>query len=192
MSHNDDLDKNIIAGHEYDGIKELDNPLPKWWQVTFYLTIIFSIIYYGYYELGSGPSTQLELEQDLAKISQDQQKAEASAPKAEDVDFKALIANAEAMQRAQGHFASKCAACHGQKGEGLIGPNLTDNYWIHDKGSFVGVVKIIEKGVLDKGMPPWKGVIPDAEVKELSAYVLSLKGTNPPNAKAPQGDLVEE
>lgn len=191
MENNNDLDKNLIAGHEYDGIKELDNPLPKWWQFIFYATIIFSAGYYWHYELSDGPTLKQELDTELAVYSAEREKVAAAQPKAEDVDFNTLIQDEAAMKRAADHFTSKCAACHGTKGEGLIGPNLTDNYWIHGKGEFATINKVLAGGVLDKGMPPWKGVIPDKEIMEVSAYIITMKGSNPPNAKAPQGELVE-
>ena len=88
-------------------------------------------------------------------------------------------------------YSARCASCHGDKGQGIIGPNLTDDYWIHGDGSIPAILKVMNEGVPDKGMPPWKGVIPAELEDDVAAYVYSIYGTNPPGAKAPQGELIE-
>lgn len=179
-----------VLSHNYDGIQELDNPLPKWWLFTFYITIVFSIFYYGYYELYGGPSSDKYLSQSLSEIQK--KKVSVKETSSETLkSFDELVSNKEMMELGKGHFSSKCAPCHGQKGEGVIGPNLTDSFWISSKGNLEGVLVAIQKGFPDKGMPAWKALIPAKEQPYLAAYVMTLKGTNPPNAKAPQGDKVE-
>lgn len=166
-------EKAILLSHNYDGIQELDNPLPKWWQVTFYATIIFSVFYIGYYEFGSGPSLLQELESDLAVI-------EAKRPKDVGAQLlaavKASSADATLIAAGQVAFAGKCASCHADQAQGLIGPNLTDHHWIHGDGSAEEIYKVIAEGVADKGMPPWAAVIPDDEMKSLMVYLLSIRG----------------
>ena len=184
-------DELLIEGHDYDGIQELDNPLPQWWLVTFFGTIIFGFLYWVYYEPLSGPTLTEELNQDLARIEQMQKSAEEEAPKAADVNFDDLQNDAAAMARAEKHYQTKCASCHANQMQGLIGPNLVDNYWIYDKGDNATLVKLIQDGIPDKGMPPWKGIIKDREIMELVAYIKSKSGSNPPNPKEPQGELVE-
>ena len=95
------------------------------------------------------------------------------------------------LETGKGHYAAKCAACHGQNGEGLIGPNLTDKYWIHSKGKAPGLLAAIRKGFPAKGMPPWEALIPKEDHVALAAYVYSLQGTNPEGGKEPQGELIE-
>ena len=189
MKNNDD--PLLIAGHDYDGIQELDNPLPRWWLVTFFGTIIFGILYWIYYEPLSGPSLNEELQASLSQIQMKQQKADAAGPKASEVDFNTLMGQEDALKRAEMHYQAKCASCHGKELQGLIGPNLVDKYWVHNKGDNAGLVEVIKVGVLDKGMPPWKGVIPDKEIFEIVAYIKSKSGSEVPNPKAPEGDLVE-
>lgn len=187
-----DIDKDLIKGHEYDGIQELDNPLPGWWLITFYGTIIFSVVYYYYYEIGSGPSHSEELAASLNSIKAAHEKVVEEAPKASDIDFAALMADPEVIAKGKAHYTKvACNACHGLNGEGIIGPNLTDNYWIHGKGDYEVIVEKIAEGILDKGMPPHKDRLKPQEIIELTVYVKSLAGSNPANAKAPQGDLVE-
>lgn len=188
---NKDHDK-PIAGHEYDGIQELDNPLPKWWLATFWGTIIFAVIYVGYFMLGPGLSHDERLAKRWAAITGEvavQQEARAAAEA--DIDVAAIQADPEAMAIGKKKFQEICVACHGANGEGTIGPNLTDKYWIHSQGTIDGVLLSIREGFPDKGMPPWGAIIPADEHVPLAAYVLTLQGTNPPNAKAPQGELVE-
>tara|TARA_B100000749_G_scaffold280223_1_gene275359 strand:- start:59651 stop:60229 length:579 start_codon:yes stop_codon:yes gene_type:complete len=192
MSDKDNnVDPLLIQGHDYDGIEELDNPLPQWWLVTFLGTIVFGFLYWIYYEPLSGPTLMEELNEDLARIEKIQEKNEAQAPKLETVNFATLIDDSEAMGRAKVHFVAKCATCHGQQMQGLIGPNLVDKYWIHGKGTPEAMVGVIRNGVVEKGMVPWKGVIKDSEINEIVAYIISKEGTEVPNPKAPQGDKVD-
>jgi len=187
-----------IAGHEYDGIKELNNPLPKWWLATFFGTIIFAFFYFGYFQLGHAPSQDERLAASLARIQgvKEQAATEAAAETpahetAENVDVEALEHDPKVLAIGKAQFDSKCMPCHGAHGEGIIGPNLTDKYWIHSKGDLQGILESFRKGFPDKGMPPWGELIPPDEHIPLAIYVMSLQGTNPPNAKAPQGELVE-
>lgn len=176
--------------HEYDGIRELDNPLPGWWLATFYGTIVFALLYVGYYHLGTGPSLVEELQRDMAEISEKAKPAEGpSGP-----DESALLAVLEdpaALRLGKEQYAAKCASCHGNQGEGSIGPNLTDAYWIHGDGSITAIATVVSDGVAAKGMPPWKGLLKEDELVAVVGFVKSLKGTKPANAKAPQGELRE-
>ena len=181
-----------ISGHDYDGIQELDNPLPKWWLATFYGTILFSIIYWGYYELGRGPSSSEALATRMAAINSSYAVAEEAAMEAaENVDVDALTSDPELLAAGAKGFAEKCAVCHGDAGEGNIGPNLTDKYWVHSQGDMPGIVKAIRDGFPTKGMPPWAALMSAEEQSQIAAYVISIEGTDPPNAKEPQGELVE-
>ena len=187
MSNEDDK----LLDHEYDGIQELNNPLPGWWLATFYGTIIFAVAYYIYYTFMGGPDSDARLAEKLAAIDAVKQEAVAAAPADEDIDVKALIKKKKKMEVGKKHFVAVCAACHGQNAEGIIGPNLTDKYWIHSKGDAQGIINAIRLGFPEKGMPPWDAVVPRADQPALAAYVISLQGSNPANAKEPQGDLVE-
>lgn len=184
-----------IAGHEYDGIQELNNPLPKWWLATFFGTIVFALLYFGYYVLGNGPSQDATLASRMAKIegrTEAHQAAAASVPETEQkIDVDKIMHDKAAMAAGKSVFETNCAPCHGQQGEGSIGPNLTDKYWLHSKGDVAGILKSFREGFPDKGMPPWDKLIPPDEQVPLAVYVKSLQGTNPPNPKEPQGQLVD-
>lgn len=177
-----------IAGHDYDGIQELDNPLPMWWLWTFFGTIIFAFIYYIHYEFRAGPNLDEELAADMAAIEQVKTTAAAEAPKA---DFATILGDPNKIQAGAAVFTGKCASCHGDKGQGLVGPNLTDKSWIHGAKP-EEMLAVINKGVLDKGMPPWEGVLKADEIENVIAFIHSLKGTNPAGAKPPQGTEVPD
>lgn len=175
-------------GHEYDGIREFDNPLPMWWLWTFLGTIIFAFIYYIHYQFNIGPSLDQELKEDMTVI--EKLKAEAGQNVAL-VDWKTLLKDPARIQAGGVVFSGKCAACHGDKGQGLVGPNLTDKAWLHGSKP-EEIFKVVSKGVLDKGMPPWDGILKDDEMKNVIVFIDSIKGTNPPGGKPPQGAEVAD
>ena len=182
----------IDLSHDYDGISELDNKLPPWWTVAFGITILFSVVYLYRYHVGHTAPLQLE-ELEIAIKKGEAEKAAYLAKSASNVDEN-TVAMLDAAGIASGKtlFAANCIACHGNAGEGnAVGPNLTDNYWLHG-GSINDVFKTIKYGVTEKGMRSWKDDMSPIQMAQLASYIKSLKGTNPPNAKEPQGDLFEE
>ena len=178
----------VATDHNYDGIIELDNSLPPWWVYMFYGTIAFSFVYVFYFHFLDGPSQAEEYNKEIELASL--KKTEMLKQTAGKVDENTVILLTEAADIAKGKssFITKCAACHGQAGEGGVGPNLTDEYWIHG-GSISSIFKTIKYGVQEKGMIAWEAQMPALEMQQLSSFIMSLKGTNPANAKAPQGDL---
>ncbi len=181
----------LIKGHDYDGIQELNNPLPGWWLMTFYITIVFAVIYYSYYTFFGGPTSDEELAQQMSVISSEQQLAQETVPVKSEEDYLALLGNQEVLEKGKTEYTLKCLACHGDKGQGLIGPSLADEYWIHGDGSVPAILVVANNGVADKGMPAWKGVIPEETLEAVAVYIYSLYGTNPPGARPPQGEKVE-
>lgn len=189
----DDQDEVKVLDHEYDGIQELDNPLPRWWLATFYLAILFTPLYIGWFHFGPGLSLRDELARDLSDLKARQVASQASGPSGPTEEELLAILNDPARREAgRAKFDSTCASCHGGKGEGGIGPNLADNYWLHGNGGMAAIVHIVSDGVPEKGMPPWKTLLKGDEILAVSAYVKSLRGTNPPGAKAPQGAEIKE
>ncbi|MCB0327953.1 MAG: c-type cytochrome [Bdellovibrionales bacterium] len=180
-----DHEKDQVRQTKYDGIEEYDNQLPTWWKITFYITLVFGFFYWMfYYTFDQGRSQKELLEKAQASY---QEKVERLAPKIDQVDFAALSQDAVILTQGHEVFESYCKSCHGDHAQGLIGPNLTDEYWIHG-GEPREIVEIIEKGVIEKGMTPWKGVLSSTDIYHVVAYVLSLEGSEPSNAKAPQGE----
>ena len=180
-----------IPDHDYDGIKELDNPAPTWWTVSFIAFIVIGLGYYGYYEFGPGHSIRYELAHEMQELE-----LRASARKGmESVDTNQLVAlvkDTSAVSLGKGVFASKCVACHGAQAQGVIGPNLTDDYWLHGDGTVGAIYQIVKEGIPEKGMPPWGPILKADELMKVAAYIRSIRGSNPGNAKAPQGELKHE
>ena len=178
-----------ILDHEYDGIREYDNPLPGWWVAIFWLSFFFSIGYVLWYEVGIGPSVYDDYAADqLAHYAK-----QAELYKDLEVSDKSIMefaADADLMNGVAGLFKASCASCHRPDGGGSIGPNLTDDYWLHG-GTPMNVYTTIAEGVPAKGMQAWLDQLGPVQVMYLAAYVSGpLSGSNPPNPKAPQGTQV--
>ncbi len=178
--------------HEYDGIIEHDNPLPTWWLWTFFLTIIFSFVYFIHYELGGGPTLSQELQVAMKEIEKIQSTASTQAPMETEESLKELFAKDGMLAVGAAQFTSKCAACHGNELQGTIGPNLADKFWLHGKGTRLDMLKVIREGVPEKGMPPWGPVMKREEIYAVTAYIISKKDSKPAGAKEPQGEAVED
>ncbi|RMG12756.1 MAG: hypothetical protein D6731_13330 [Planctomycetota bacterium] len=172
-----------ILDHNYDGIQEYDNPLPGWWSFIFWATIIFTPLYVAYYHWGPGLLVFEEYEQDRAARAGAAPSGE-SGPSEE--ALAALAADEAKMKQAAELFAQKCVACHGPQGQGLIGPNLCDDYFLHGP-TRLDAYRTIRDGVPAKGMIAWGKQLSPEQLQLLAAYVSSLRGSNPPNPKAPQG-----
>lgn len=182
MSKQESNDKDpLLLEHDYDGIQELDNPLPNWWLVTFLGAVIFSFIYWLHYTFGGGASLQEELKMAMNELPK------TSEIQLNDQELELKFKEVGVLQKGKAVFASKCAACHGIEGQGVIGPNLTDQFWIHGKGLPAEITMLIAKGIIDKGMPSWTGQISEDELVHVAGFVYSLRGTKPTNPKAPQG-----
>ncbi len=182
----------IMLHHNYDGIRELDNRLPPWWVNLFIITVVWAAIYMFYFHWGGGgPSSIEEYHQEMERAKKEIAIAMAGASNA--VDENSVVALTESAALAEGEqiFKSLCAACHGQLGEGGVGPNLTDDYWLHG-GGIKNVFKVIKYGVPEKGMISWQSQLAPSDMQKVASFILTLHGTNPPNAKEPQGEVWKE
>ena len=181
----------VMLDHDYDGIRELDNALPPWWKYGFYITIVVAFIYILHFHVmgnGLNPTQEYQAEMEKAQID----KELFDAQNKDKIDEKNVpMADAAGLEIAKGNYMSNCASCHGQKGEGGAGPNFTDDYWIH-KGGINDVYQSIKNGYPDKGMQSWSLKFNPKEMSQLTSYIKSLKGTNPPGGKAPQGDFYSD
>lgn len=183
---------NIDLGHNYDGIRELDNRLPPWWLYGFYLCIIFGVIYFWRYSVShSAPSNQEEF-QIAMKIASEEKEAylKKSANKV-DENTVIYLSDANSLEAGKKIFETTCLACHLADGGGLVGPNLTDDYWIHG-GGMKDIFKTIKYGWPEKGMKSWQEDYSPVQIAQVASYIKSLKGTKPAKPKEPQGDYYEE
>jgi len=179
--------------HTYDGIQEYDNPMPRWWVLLFWATIVFSAIYVANVVpvAGSGKGWIANYAEEMAAA--ERKYASARAPQAAPSDEALLALAADPVARESGKvvFMKNCMPCHRADAGGVIGPNLTDDYWIH--GARPGDLhRVVTAGVLDKGMPAWGAVLAPADVDRVTAYVLSVHDTHPDKPKDPQGEKVED
>ncbi len=186
-----DEEGNMDTGHNYDGIRELDNVTPPWFIAGFAATILFAAVYLYRYHIAESAPLQLEeyaIEMKAAQVLQDSLlKLEGNKV---DENSVAML-DAAGIESGKKIFTANCVACHGDKGQGGVGPNLTDQYWIHG-GSLKDVFMSIKYGWVEKGMKSWKDDFSPTQIAQLSSYVESLKGTNPPGAKEKQGELFVE
>lgn len=183
-----------LLDHEYDGIQEYDNPMPGWWVYLFWATILFAILYWlNIPGVGTGKGRIANYESEMARAKAAQEELAAKMPRMEitDASLVAMSQDPGKMALAKALWTNNCFACHRADGGGQIGPNLTDEYWIHG-GRPTDIYRVVNEGVLDKGMPVWGKTLKPDEVAALSAYVLTLIGTHPENPKEPQGTKVED
>ena len=181
----------IDLGHDYDGIRELDNRLPPWWLYGFYITIVFAAVYLWRSHVShSAPSSKEEYE--MAVKSADIRVKEYLKQKGDAVDENTVIMlGLEDITEGQKLFLASCAACHKENGGGIVGPNLTDDYWIHG-ADIKSIFKTIKYGVDGKGMASWQSNFSPKQMAQITSFVKSLKGSHPPDAKEPQGQLYTE
>ncbi len=183
-------EEEILLDHNYDGIKELNNHLPPWWTNLFYLTIAFSVVYVLVYHVFNVMPLQEE-EYNLAMADAAEQMDLRLASAEEDfvdettVEF---INTSEAMTEGATLYTRNCVVCHGVSGEGSIGPNLTDQYYIHG-GDIRDIFTVIKYGVQEKGMIPWQTSLTPSQMQNVASYIYTLEGTNPANAKDPEGQM---
>ncbi len=185
-------EEDIMLEHDYDGIRELDNNLPPWWKYGFYLTILVAVIYMINYHITKTSPLQAE-EYTLSVKKAEAEIAEYMKTSASNVDESTvkMLTDKSELSAGQDLFIANCSACHGKLGEGTVGPNLTDDYWLHG-GSVKDIFKTIKYGWPDKGMKSWKDDFSPVQIAQITSFIRTLKGTNPPKPKDKQGELYTE
>lgn len=176
----------VLKPSSYDGIREYDNPMPFWWSALFWATILFSLPYYFYYQIGVGPTLAQDYEQEVGEYGE-QLAAQLGDVEPDEATILTLVANDPNLRLGgQAMFRGNCATCHGPEGGGRTGPNLTDDSYLNVKGA-EDLYRVIHDGVVPKGMPEWGKRFSKQQIILLSSYVASLRGTKPAEAKEPQG-----
>jgi len=178
----------LVIPHAYDGIHELNNPVPRWFNVLFYGTMIFAACYLYYYHISDGPGQDEEYIAEMTRAAADKKAFLATA--AEKFDENSIKPDPSLIAKGKTIFMANCIACHGEHGQGIVGPNLTDEFWLHG-GSINDVFKTVKYGVPAKGMASWEKTLSAKNIAEVVNFIMSLQGTRPANAKAPQGEKYE-
>jgi cytochrome c oxidase cbb3-type subunit III len=183
-------ESSLDLGHDYDGIRELNNRLPGWWLYGFYGCIIFAGIYlYRFHVSHTAPSSKQEYERSVAQADLKVQEYLKKQGDAVDETNVKVLTGADDLAAGKSIFIKSCATCHLENGAGKIGPNLTDDYWIH--GNDIKVVfKTIRYGI--NAMPRWDVSLNNKQIAQVASYVKSIHGSNPPSPKAPDGTLMKE
>ncbi len=180
-------EKELLIAHDYDGIQELDNPIPAWFMWLFYGTIIFAVGYLlNYHVFHTGQLQYDEYKTEMAQADIAKKIYLSKAANQVDENTVKLVHDPAVIAAGQAIFKQNCVACHGPNAQGNVGPNLTDDYWLHG-GKINDLFKTVKYGVLTKGMPTWEKVLSPKQISDVVNFVKSLNGSNPPNPKAPQG-----
>jgi cytochrome c oxidase cbb3-type subunit 3 len=183
-------EQDVMLDHDYDGIKELDNVLPPWWVYLFYITIVFAFVYLIRFHIMGDYTQAEEFETEMATARAEVEAYKLTATDLLDKEKVTLLTDAGSLAEGKKLYeTSTCIACHRADGGGSIGPNLTDANWILGGGIKNIFNTIMEGGREGKGMVPWKSTIKPSDIQKISSYVISLQGTNPPDGKAPEGDI---
>jgi cytochrome c oxidase cbb3-type subunit 3 len=182
-------EKELLLAHDYDGIKELDNVLPPWWVYLFYACIVFAVIYLVKFEIMGAPNQEMELQNEMALAKIEVAEYMKTAPDMMDEKSVTLLTDATTLAEGKAIYTTNCVACHRADAGGQIGPNLTDDKWILG-GGIKNLFHTITNGGRDgKGMIAWKGNLKPKEIQKVASYVISLKGSNPLEPKAPEGEV---
>jgi len=180
----------LDLGHEYDGIRELNNKLPPWWLYGFYLTIIFAGVYLWRFHVShEGPSSKEEYERSVVQADLEIKSYLKSKGETVDENTVTLLTTPEDIEEGKSIFIKSCASCHQETGAGNVGPNLTDDFWLHGN-DIKSVFKTVRYGI--NAMPQWQNSYSNKQLAQVASYVKSLRGTNPSNPKAPQGTEMKE
>ena len=182
-------EKQLLLDHDYDGIKELDNNLPTWWVYLFYGCIVFAAVYLVRFEIMGADDQETELKKEMAQAKIEVETYMKTAPDMMDEKTVTLLTDPAALAEGKTIFTTNCAACHRADAGGQIGPNLTDEQWILGGGIKNVFHTLVNGGRDGKGMIAWKGTLKPKEMQKVASYILSLKGSNPIDPKAPEGEI---
>jgi cytochrome c oxidase cbb3-type subunit III len=184
MNNNQNLPDPLLLDHEYDGIRELNNQLPRWWVWLFNLSIAFAAVYMVYYHVLNKGQSMVDQYREEMKVG-DVLKAKAIAVFEQEMSSLQPSKDPGVLAEGRETFGKLCAPCHRADGGGLVGPNLCDDYWMHGS-NFVDNLRTIWEGVPSKGMVTWKGTLKPSVIYAAGSYIYTLRGTNPKNPKPPE------
>lgn len=178
----------LLSGHEYDGIRELDNDLPPWWKYLFFITIVFAVVFLLVYHVFKlAPLQYAKYDQEMAAAETKYKNTESTISKSTIV----AVTDEGSLTDGKATFDKICSVCHGKYGQGIVGPNFTDDYWIHG-GTIGDMYQVVITGVPEKGMISYESQLSPEKIRNVLSYIITLRGTNPSNPKAPEGVLYKD
>ena len=180
-----------VLDHNFDGIQEYDNPTPGWWSLIFYGAMVFSVLYFLFFNFSPYGWTAQD-QMNWQKAAMEKRAAATAAASYGSLEptqsnLMRLSVQPAVIKTAKNLFNGRCAACHTQNGGGLVGPNLTDNVAKNIKMP-EDVYKVVSGGVPGTAMIAWEPQLGKDDCVILAAYVISLRGTNVQGGKAPEGE----
>jgi len=180
-------EKELLMDHTHDGIEELDNPTPPWFMYLFYSTILFAVVYAFYYHVyQDGNIQETEYKTEVAVAAKEREVYMKKFANSVNENNVTVVKGAKDLAEGSQIYSTNCIACHGDKGQGGVGPNLIDKFWIHG-GDIKAMFKTITQGVPEKGMIAWNKTLNPLQIQKVASFILTLQGTNPAGAKEPQG-----
>lgn len=185
-------EKHLVLEHDYDGIHELNHPLPNWWLGSWILSFVFAVPYFMYYVMLDGPTLTDEYKEDMAVITQIREAEAKNSANFDLAQYNTWVKKNDGVAKGAVVYEENCLSCHSDGGAGDIGPNLTDKNWIHVNGKAEQVYPFIVKGFEDNGMPAWGEILSKEDMMAVTAYIITLQGTNPKDAKEPQGEIIQQ
>lgn len=183
-----DEEKSLLLDHDYDGIQELDHPLPMWWKWTFYLCIVFAVGYFTYYIVLDGPDLKQAYTNDAQGLKEIRKKYLQTLINFKNDEYQKIFHSKDLISYGREVFEVNCQSCHNKNAAGDIGPNLTDEYWLYAEGTPDTIFPFIITGMPAAGMPAWGEYLSEDQIYSLTAYIMSIQGSNPKNAKEAEGD----
>ena len=181
--------KDILTDHEYDGIREYDNPTPGWWTWIFMLTIVYSFFYLLYYHNGAVDRSLLSSYDQAVADNLRLQFSEIGELEGDQATVLKYMNDEKWLKVGEIVYKGNCVSCHGQDAAGLVGPNLTDEHWKGVK-KLTDIVRIVRDGAANGAMPPWKTRLHPNEVVLVSSYIASLRGKNLEGPRGPEGEVI--
>jgi len=182
-------ERDVVLDHEYDGIREYDNPTPGWWTLIFFLTFVFSVWYFLYYHASTISTSVAQGYHDDVAADLRARFSSIGDLKPDEPTLLKYAANAEWRAFGESVFKTNCVSCHGAEAAGQIGPNLTDEYW-KDVRRVADIAQIVGNGAGAGAMPAWKTRLHPNEVVLVASYVVSLRGKNLPGPRGPEGEKI--
>ncbi|MCK9281033.1 MAG: c-type cytochrome [Melioribacteraceae bacterium] len=184
-------EQEIMFHHDFDGIKELDNKIPPWFNILFYGSIIWSVIYMFVFHIAGDGNIQVAEYQSEVQMASAEREILIKTGAFLNEETVTVLTDTPALSSGKDIYLKNCASCHGNNGEGTVGPNLTDDYWIHG-GDIKSIFSTVKYGVPAKGMISWETQLDPKKMQEVASYIKSIHGTNPDNPKAQEGILYKE